>query len=380
MNEDYKKQKNVTVESEIIPQGVDATAKMVAALHAGGTSYDFVRVDVIDLALYAVSNWIEDVTSRVPRDLQEDIIPFAKQAVTYKGKWYGMPKDSEWKTWVYNEKKLTAAGISKPPETWDEYVEASKAIISKTQAKFGQTWGWKQGENLVCDYPAIVKSFGGEVMTENLDLVVNQGGGVDALQAMVNWLQKDKIVDPASLNGSNTEARNPQAAGDTAFGLHWGTPVAVFNDASKSKVVGETKAGLMPHKAGVASWTVSGPECWAISKGSQYKDQTWDYLIYRQGKDGAKRQFLGEGSVFAWKSLYDDPETQAFAKKSQIDFEVSRKQSENIVNRPMIPWYYDYSAALQLEVSNALTQKKTPKQALDDAVAAYVKIKQKAGG
>jgi hypothetical protein len=44
----------------------------------------------------------------------------------------------------------------------------------------------------------------------------------------------------------------------------------------------------------------------------------------------------------------------------------------------MLPWYSEYSAALQLELQNALTAKKKPQQALDDAVDAYNKIKAKA--
>ncbi|MES4787291.1 MAG: hypothetical protein C4294_17415, partial [Nitrospiraceae bacterium] len=90
------------------------------------------------------------------RELIEDMLPFARQAVTYKGKWYGLPKDSEWKTWVYNEKMLKDVGINKPPETWEEYVIAAKAVQEKGLVKYAQTWAWEQGENIACDYPMLV--------------------------------------------------------------------------------------------------------------------------------------------------------------------------------------------------------------------------------
>jgi multiple sugar transport system substrate-binding protein len=381
MNDDYTKKTGVKIEAEVIPQGVDSTAKLIASFNAGGSDYDAVRVDVIDLALYAASNWIDDVSAKWPKETQEDLLPFAKQAVTYKGKWYGMPKDSEWKTWIYNEKLLKDAGVAKAPESWEEYVAASKAVQGKGLAKFGQTWGWTQGENIACDYPALVASLGGKYIDEGTDeLLINKDAGVQALQFMVDWTNVDKIVDPASLTAKNVNSRDAQAAGDAVFGLHWGTPLAVLNDPAKSKVVNQCKMGLVPHKAGGPSWTVSGPECWAISKGSKNKDDAWDYLVFRQGKDGSKRQFLGEGTVFGWKSLFDDPEVKAFATKSQIDFDVAKKQADNIVNRPMLPWYHEYSAALQLELQNALTQQKKPQPALNDAVEAYNKIKQKATG
>jgi len=378
INDDFTKKTGIRIESEVIPQGVDPTAKLIASFNAGGTDYDVVRVDVIDLALYAVSGWIEDVSARITKDLIEDMLPFARQAVNYKGKWYGLPKDSEWKTWVYNEKMLKDVGINKPPETCEEYVMAAKAVQEKGLVKYAQTWAWTQGENIACDYPMLVASLGGKYISENDELLINKDAGVEALRMMVDWLNTTKIANPASLTAKNIDARNAQAAGDAAFGFHWGTPIAVLNDPTKSKVVNQCKMGLVPHKAGVASWTVSGPECWSISKGSRHKDEAWEYLLFRQGREGAKRQFIGEGTVFGWRSLFDDPEIQNFAKQRQIDFEIARRQAENVVNRPMVPWYHEYSAALQLELHNALTQKKSVQQALDDVVSAYNKIKGKA--
>lgn len=380
MNDDFFKKTGIKVDSEVIPQGVDSTAKLVASFNAGGSDYDVVRVDVIDLALYATSNWIVDVSSRIAKDMQDDLLPFAKQAVTYKGKWFGMPKDSEWKTWVYNEKLLKDAGITTLPANWKEYVDAAKTVQGKGLVKFAHEWAWTQGENIACDYPMLVASLGGKYIDEGSDeLLINKDQGVQALQSMVDWVNVDKIVNPASLTATNVDSRNAQAAGDAVFGLHWGTPVAVLNTPDKSKVVNQCKAGLVPHTA-TDSWTVSGPECWALSKGSKKNDDGWQYLLYRQGPEGAKRQFIGEGSVFGWRSLFDDADVKATAAKLQVDFDVAKKQAEHIVNRPMLPWYSEYSAALQLELQNALTMKKKPQQALDDAVAAYQKIKAKATG
>lgn len=380
INDDYFKKSGVKIESEVIPNGVDQTAKLVASFNAGGSDYDVVRVDVIDLALYASSNWIVDVTSRVSKEMQDDLLPFAKQAVSWKGKYYGMPKDSEWKNWTYNQKLLKDAGFDKAPDTWKDYVDVAKTLQSKGIVKYAQYWGWKQAENLSCDYPLLVASLGGKYIDEASDeLLINKDQGVQALQYMSDWLNVDKIANPGSITGTSTDIRNAQLAGDIVFGLYWGTPTVVLNNPDKSKVVGQCKVGLVPHTA-PDSWTLSGPECWALSKGSKKNDDGWAYLLYRQGPEGSKRQFIGEGSVFGWRSLFDDPDVKKAAQTFQVDFTVQRQQAEHIVNRPMIPWYSEYSSVLQLEVQNALTMKKKPQQALDDVVVAYQKIKAKATG
>ncbi len=51
------------------------------------------------------------------------------------------------------------------------------------------------------------------------------------------------------------------------------------------------------------------------------------------------------------------------------------EQAKKVVNRPRVPWYYEFSTALQVELQNALTPKKPAQQALDDAVSKTKEIK-----
>ena len=56
------------------------------------------------------------------------------------------------------------------------------------------TWAWIQGENIACDYPALVASLGGQYINESDELLVNKEAGVQTLQMMSDWLNVDKIV------------------------------------------------------------------------------------------------------------------------------------------------------------------------------------------
>jgi multiple sugar transport system substrate-binding protein len=46
-------------------------------------------------------------------------------------------------------------------------------------------------------------------------------------------------------------------------------------------------------------------------------------------------------------------------------------QLNNMILRPQVPSYNEASAALQVEIQNALTGAKSPQQALDDAAQAW---------
>ena len=52
------------------------------------------------------------------------------------------------------------------------------------------------------------------------------------------------------------------------------------------------------------------------------------------------------------------------------------KQAMYVVHRPRVPWYLEFSSVLQEELHKALTLKKSPKEALDDAAKAAIKLRE----
>ena len=80
-----------------------------------------------------------------------------------------------------------------------------------------------------------------------------------------------------------------------------------------------------------------------------------------------------DGALPIWEELYSDPELieQHPALKEMLE------QVGYAYNRPSLVWYNEFSDALQVEVQNALTQSKTPQQALDDAQAKALEIQKK---
>ena len=370
---------NIKLQVINVPEGESERDKLLTSFGAGADDYDFFLIDCIDVPQFAEAGWALDVTGRITEEQHKDAMPFALEGMAYKGRWYGLPAISEWKTWAFNLKRIKDAGFAAAPTTWDEYVEVSKAAMGKGLVKFGQHWGWKQGENLVCDYPALLASLGGKMLDDNLNLLVNQEAPVQALEMMIKWTQDDKIIDPASLTGDNTSSRNAQAAGDTLFGLHWGTPLVILNDPAKSKIPNEADIGLMPHAAGQESWTVSGPMGWSVTTSTKHPEEAYMYVEARAGKEGSKFLFVNDGTPFGWNSLWDDPDVKAVAEKFNVKIDVMREQAKHIINRPAVPFYNEFSAALQLELQKALTQQKKAQAAMDDAVTAYNEIKKKAG-
>jgi multiple sugar transport system substrate-binding protein len=345
--------------------------KLLADFAAGGGAYDFYVIDCIEVAEYAAAGWAMDVTPWITEEMKENILPFAAEGMIYQGKWYGLPFISEWKSTVYNANKFSEAGFDGLASIFDEFVAQCQEIKDAGLANYGVAWSWFQGECLICDFAALAACFGGQFFTEDNEPLFNQGGAVEALQWMVDSIYEYEITDPASLTFTEGEVEEAMRAGEIAFSFQWGLPLVSLNNPDISNVVGECAVGLSPSVDGKHSACVSGPMGLSVNAFSKYPREAWQVLNFRAGFEGAKRNAVGAGITPGWGSLFTDPDVV----EAVPGLDLMLEQAKTVVNRPRVPWYWDFSTALQEELHFALTQQKEPQQAMDDAYARTLEVK-----
>ena len=361
----------IKVNLNVIPYGRDAGIKLIASFIAGGEQYDVFLIDCIEVAQYAEAGWVMPVDKWITPDLEKEIVPFAKDGMMFKGHWYGLPYASEWKSFVYNDKMLKNADYTEFPKTWDDVIKYSQKLQDSGVVKYATAFSWAQKESLICDFVAIAASFGGDFFDANLNPLFNKGGAVEALQWMVDSLYKYKIVDPASIMWTEDNVDAAMQSGDIAYQLSWGYPLVRLNDPDKSSILDQAKVGLMPSVDGKHPYTVSGPMGWSISKGTKYPEEAWKFIEFIAGPEGSKVAAIQAGMFSGWKSVLNDPEVQAGVP----GLEDMAKQADYIVNRPIVPWYHEFSVMLAEKLHEALTLKKSPQDALNEAIEETLKIK-----
>lgn len=361
----------IKVNLNVIPYGRDAGIKLIASFIAGGEQYDVFLIDCIEVAQYAEAGWVMPVDKWITPDLEKEIVPFAKDGMMFKGHWYGLPYASEWKSFVYNDKMLKNANYTEFPKTWDDVVKYSQKLQDSGVVKYATAFSWAQKESLICDFVAIAASFGGDFFDADLNPLFNKGGAVQALQWMVDSLYKYKIVDPASIMWTEDNVDAAMQSGDIAYQLSWGYPLVRLNDPDKSSILDQAKVGLMPSVDGKHPYTVSGPMGWSISKGTKYPEEAWKFIEFIAGPEGSKVAAIRAGMFSGWKSVLNDPEVQAGVP----GLEDMAKQADYIVNRPIVPWYHEFSVMLAEKLHEALTLKKSPQDALNEAIEETLKIK-----
>ncbi|TFD82502.1 extracellular solute-binding protein [Cryobacterium fucosi] len=336
--------------------------KIVTSAPAG--TYDVVHLDVIWPADFASKGIITDVTKRFPDSWKTDMLGGALTSAEYKGKYYGVPWGPSTKLFFFNKDMVAAVGAS-PSDltTWNGVLTVAKKIKDAGIVKYPLAWSWSQSEALVCDYAQLLGAFGGQFTDASGKLVINKGAGVEALA----WMKKtidDGLTDPASVTFLEDDADKSMAAGKTAMELNWESTFRDQNDPSISKIVGQ--AAVMPTPAGPSGDHpgVNGSMALSIGAKSTHQLAAWKFIEYMTSQS-VQEEFV-KSSMTNWKSSY----TKTDVTVSNPDvFKAAGVAYDTMVLRPQVPNYNSVSQTLQVEIQNALLGKKTPQQAMDDAVA-----------
>ena len=340
--------------------------KIVAAAPAG--TYDTVLVDVIWPAEFASKKMIVDITDRFPESERSKIFAGGLKTTEYDGRYYGVPWILDTKYFFYNKKMLGEAGVS-PPDTWDAVVGAARALKSNGVVEYPLVWSWAQAEALICDYTTLLGAYGGKFFDEGGEPAFNSGGGLEALEFMRMTLD-EKLSNPASTESLEEDVRRIISQGEAAMALNWTYMFALANDPNESQVAGQIDIAHTPEGPAGAPG-VNGSMGIAISNGSQNQDAAWKYIQFMTSQK-IQNQYA-KLSLPIWKSSYEQEEViQALPQVVPI----AKVQLNDMILRPVVTNYNDVSHTLQVEIQQALTGEKSPKQALDDAANAVAETQQ----
>jgi len=183
----------VTVEN--VGQGLDHYSKVRTASKAG-TGPDVVQLEYQFISSFALTGELLDLTPYGGADLADEYSPGVWNQVLANDQVLAIPQDSGPLGNLYREDILTAAGVTEPPVTWDDYKTAAEAVSANTDAYIGnmapnQGAGW-----LALLWQAGVKPFsydGDKGVTVN----VNSAKAKEVVSYWQDLIQNDLVsVDP----------------------------------------------------------------------------------------------------------------------------------------------------------------------------------------
>ena len=355
----------IKVETEFV--AYEALHDKIVTDQVGGSGiYDTVLVDTIWPAEFAQAGIVKDLTDKMPSDFKTGVFDSAFAGGAYQNHFYGVPWLNDTEFLFYNKKMLTDAGITAPPATWDELVQDSRILKQKNIVQYPFVGQWAQSELVICDWATIAGGMGGANFIDSSGKpVFNSGGALAALQSMKGMLD-DGLANPASLGYGSDDVRNVLIAGQAAFGLDWTYVYAAANDPAQSKIVGQIGVAPAPGGHGAKASGTNGGMSLAVTRSSKHPDEALKYDLVLASQ--AMEEKYPTNALPEWKASFD----KADLTKGAPDLWAAAKVAfDNMVSRPMVPYYTSLSNALQVAAQKALTGQQTPQAALD-AVAAQV--------
>jgi multiple sugar transport system substrate-binding protein len=342
--------------------------KTIAAQASGG--YDIVLYDVIWPAEYATNGFLLDVSDRINKADVPKIFSGAWTTVQYGGKYYGLPWILDTKYLYFNTEILKKAGIKAPPKTYQELMAQSEIIKKKGIVKFPLVSSWSQAEALVADYTMYVSAFKGKFVDESGAPAFQTGGGLKALEWMVDSVKKG-ISNPNSKEYLEEDVRRVFSSGQAAFALNWTYMYNLTQDKKESKVVG--KVGIAPAPGSVGGSSVSavnGSMGLGITASSQNADASWKFISYLTSKNVQEK--YAKLSLPIWKESYS---SASVTKGQEAVVKAANVSIGAMYPRPTVVRYSEISTILQKALQTAILGKVSAKAALEDAAKQVAALK-----
>ena len=311
-----------------------------------------------------------------------DADDFCTQSVQYNGKQYGLTYYSDYMAFFYDVEKLKKAGIKEPPRTWEEVVQQSLQIKKAGISEYPMMMSMARESWLIEFLTAMVYSHGGRFADDNYSPLMNdpKRGAHQALQWIVDAVNKHKIVSPACVETGELNGLKSFGSGNHAFALLARYRVRTLNDPKQSAIAGNVKQALMPSGPGGSNATVGWMRFYGMTPqaaADKVRAANAVKLIeWFGGKAEGKYQFqklmfTDIGSGFGVKELFKDPDIKAaYAKYSDITMYEKQQQlarKKDVISR----WFGEWDEVNGSAWQSAIIGKSSVADALKKSAAAW---------
>lgn len=321
------------------------------------------QLDVVWTPEFAAAGWVLPLSSYGPSS--GEFFPATIEANTWAGKLYALPWFADVGL-LYRRTDL----IPGEPKTLEELVaNARGAMARRGGPRYGIVWQGARYEGLITGFVEYLGAFGGRIIDDNGEVVVNKPEAVRALSFMRDELYSSHVAPLDVLTWHEEEARFAFQNGNAAFMRNWPYPVAAMSDAAQSKVAGKFAVSPIPKSAtapaGHSTAALGGAQL-AINAYSEHPDAAYKLIAYLTAPEQMLERAQAVGQYPTRPALYDD----ARLKKSlAIPLDDARRAIESATPRPVTPIYTELSEILQIELHRALVRQAEPQDALNSAAA-----------
>jgi multiple sugar transport system substrate-binding protein len=246
------------------------------------------------------------------------------------------------------------------PTTYDELLETAQFITDNVPGVYGMTTRGSAGHHVIHAWLLHLSPFGGTVLDDDFNPVVNSPEAIAATYALQAILENSP-PGMAAAGGGEQDAAFLQ--GQSAMYLDRSIVLAEAVDPARSRIAGNVGFALHPVQERCGSET--GGFALGIPSNSQNKEAAWIFIQWLTSKERDLELAMMGGNPLR-TSTHANPELQALFPWYATVLE--QLPCADADWRPLIPeWGAMNAPILGDEISAALTGQKTIEEALDSA-------------
>lgn len=340
----------------------DIHAKIVTSMVAKTAPADATEVDWSWVGQFGAAQWYQPLDGKIDAGLIADL-PTAK-IFTFDGKLMALPYNNDFRILIYNRAHLQQAGIADAPKTPQELLDAARKIKAAKIIDYPIGLPFSATEGSSTAWYLLTKAFGGDLFNDKFEplFVSPDSAGYKAMAFQMQAL-KEGLIDPASTGLKDVDIQELFKAGKITFDIAgWAGNIAVYSDASKSKVAKDVAAALMPSTTG-KSRTFGLPGAVGIPASAKNPEAAIAF---------AKWMLQPENQIESYLTLGNLPTRTSVLEKLNADgklYEGDKLLQQAAVVEPLFAqgtpgWYPQFSSA----VATALNQAAKGQATVDQAV------------
>jgi multiple sugar transport system substrate-binding protein len=324
----------------------------LATAFSGGKGPDVLLLGPDQIPQFVTSGSLEPVDKVLEAD-KAKFLPGALDALKVDGKLYAAPIYHTVTTTIYNKSLLAKAGITKPPETWDEIKAAAPKLKQAGVATLDYSASPEASQNLSF-YPLLWQAGGSVFSSDGKKAAFNEAPGLDAL-TFLKTLYDEGAIPKSALSNANVVA--DQALGKQQVAMGFTNTLVDAKTVTKSWGAANVMVGVpLQDKKRVGFGLPGGL---SVNAGSKNVDAAEKFLAFMT----QPKQVISLGAA----SNFLSPRTDAPVPANDDQSKKFEESLQYAFSGEVNPAARQVMALLSVEIQAVLTGKKAPQQALDDA-------------
>jgi len=300
--EEYKKvNPNVTIELQAFPY--DAFIQKLKAAFAANTPPDIAQMFGTWVTDYAKKGMLQPA---LDDSIRQNFFDAAVGAYIVDDTLYGLPHEFNLENggMLAHPKMFEEAGLSYPPKTWDELVDAAKALTKYDGNQIAvRGFDFTSGDNITFTFLSLILQQGGSYWTEDGRVDFSTPEAVAAMTTLKSFITDLKVTD-MSLFGTG-DISDTFFKGGAAMTYRGPWTIAAGIDTFKvddfEYIPVPSFTSEPPYFAAESGWGE------VVAKDSKHAEEAWKFVDFMMQKEQAMNWNIRTFSVPANEEAANDP-------------------------------------------------------------------------